>query len=78
MITYHVGYEAENQYDHEVKEAYFQFLVRPCMDDNQDIISEKLQCSHDVSIFKNYNSFGYSRLWIRLAQPFNYFRFRID
>jgi transglutaminase-like putative cysteine protease len=78
MITFHISYQSENQYDHFVQEALFEFLVMPCTNETQKIIWENAQNSADSSPFYSRNVFGYNSLCFRVARPFNQLNFRFD
>ena len=77
MVTYHIGYEAENQYEHTVQEAQFAFLVLPCHDITQQVIAEHTENSLQAPMYRSKNAFGFDALHCRVAQPFSEFKFRV-
>jgi len=76
MIKFHINYKAENQYDHEVQEALFEFLVIPCDNETQKILRQQHTNSAGCYSFFSTNVFGYDRLYFRVAQPFRQFSFQ--
>lgn len=77
-MNFHIGYEAQNEYDHDVHEAFFEFLVRPCDNENQQVTWEKSSNSNDGDPFRSKNVFGYESICFRIAGPFNEFAFKYD
>lgn len=78
MFTFHINYQAKNDYDTDVQEAYLEFLVRPCNNDTQQVIWEKHSNSALANAFDSKNTFGYERICFRLAGPFKTFSFVYD
>ena len=78
MIKFHISYEAENQYDHEVYEALLEFLVMPCENNRQKILWQKSTNTAGAEPFFSRNVFGYDSLCFRVAGPFQLFGFRFD
>ena len=77
MIHYQIRYEAENFYEHEVKEALFEFLVLPVKDDTQLVTEILIENSLDVPVFWSRNVFGFDVLCLRVAQPFTHLKFSV-
>jgi len=78
MITFHISYEAENQYDHAVQEALFEFLVVPCDNERQKVLRQQSSNSADCTPFFSRNVFGYDSLCFRAFGPFRQFSFKFD
>ncbi len=78
MITFKISYEARNQYDHEVQEALFEFLVVPYEDGTQKILWQKNTNTSESIPFFSRNVFGYNSLCLRTIGPFRSFDFRYD
>ncbi len=75
MVTFTIGYEAQNKYVNEVQEAFFEFLVCPCRNENQQLNWERNSNSANVAPFLSKNVFGYNSLSFRLVGPFHEFNF---
>ncbi len=75
MATFLVNYTAENQYDEIVTEAFFEFLVMPCQDDQQKVFEEHIENSLDVSVFRSKNVFGFESVCFRTNHPFQALKF---
>ncbi len=78
MVTYHISYEAENVYDHQVQEALFEFLVVPCTSDTQEVTEEKIENSLKIPFFRSRNVFGYNLICVRIGKPFNHFKIKVS
>ena len=76
MTVFNVSYESENQYDNEVQEALFEFLVVPCENQNQKVVWQELSNSMDSSPFYSRNVYGYDMLCFRISRGFQQFDFK--
>lgn len=75
MIKFHINYEAENHYDHEVYEALLEFLVMPCENDSQKILWQESTNTAQSGSFFSRNVFGYDSLCFRVVGPLQLFGF---
>ena len=75
-LEYTIAYHAENQYEHPVKEAKWQFLIKPHEDENQKLLSFSFSNSMDFPYEVSTNAYGFKTLRILARSAFRSIEFR--
>lgn len=78
MEEYYISYHSFNDYDTEVREGIYEFIVMPCVDETQTIKSYRIENDHNEKVFSYRNIFGFRVHRIRYTGPFNYMHFSLN
>ncbi len=77
MIEYTVSYTINSIYEKPVKKAFFQILVSPLSDKNQQVAGVESSCSLEGSEYLTKNMFGFNILQYSSQQPICTFNFNM-
>ena len=70
-LEYKIVYRAENQYEHPVKEARWQFLITPHEEEGQQVIASSFENSLNIPYEESSNAYGFRTMRIRAKAQFN-------
>jgi transglutaminase-like putative cysteine protease len=74
-LEYDIVYMAENQYEHPVKEARWQFLITPMEDEGQELKSFSFKNSLDFPFESSTNAYGFKTMRILAKAEFQVISF---
>ncbi len=74
-LEYTIEYHAENQYEHPVKEARWQFLITPHTEDGQELTAFSFENSQDFPYEVSTNAYGFKTMRILARAEFNIIHF---
>lgn len=74
-LEYSIEYHAENQYEHPVKEARWQFLITPHTEDGQELTSFTFENSMDFPYEVSTNAYGFKTMRILARAEFTIIHF---
>ena len=71
MLDYTIKYHTENSYENPVTEAFWQYLVTPETNDNQEVILSRYFTSVNSRIEQSINGYGFETARIHCKKPFS-------
>ncbi|WP_372975899.1 transglutaminase family protein [Muriicola sp.] len=70
-LEYRIAYKAENQYEHPVKEARWQFLITPYEEDGQKVTALSFENSLNFPYEVSTNAYGFTTMRILAKEEFD-------
>lgn len=74
---YDITFLSEHKYESLASEAFFQFLILPCNNREQELLSYSVKHSGSSDFFTASNAFGFTVLSVRIAAPFSDFKIEV-
>ena len=77
-LDYSIKYYTENSYENPVTEAFWQYLVTPETNENQELILSRYQTSVNSRIEQSINGYGFETARIHCKKPFSEINFSAE
>lgn len=77
-LEYSIIYQAENTYENEVAEAFWQFLILPVDNESQELIQWSFTDSLNTRNYISSNGLGFKTIKLGIDKPFTKISFKLE